>query len=344
MEFQGDQMKISDFNPMISIIVLNYNGKQYLKDCFESLEQIEYDNYEIILVDNASTDRSIEFTKDIFPKIKLISLDRNYGFAEGNNKGAEKANGKYIVFLNNDTRVDKNWLSELINAIKIYGEDCIYSSKILFYDRPQILNTIGGVITPIGGGFDIGFSEMDTKEFNKVRYIGSPSGCSMLLKKSLFQQMGGFDKDYFAYFEDIDFGWRCWLFGYKTYYVPTSVVYHKFGGTAGPRNSTFRIFHGQKNRLANMVKNFSIERLIVGFGISILFDILRISVFLINGRFDSILAVLKGNYYFIKELPKTLKKRKVIQANRKLSDAEMSIMGLIAPLSVCIQEYRRIEG
>ena len=151
--------------------------------------------------------------------------------------------------------------------------------------------------------------------------------------------MGGFDKDYFAYFEDTDFGWRCWLSDYKTYYIPTSIVYHKFGGTAGKKTSAFRIFHGQKNRMANMVKNFSIKYLLIGFAISVFFDIIRVFYFIINGHFGLVLSVLKGNYYFIKELPKSLEKRKVIQANRKLSDAKMYEMGLIAPLGECIKYY-----
>ncbi|HEX7468213.1 MAG TPA: glycosyltransferase family 2 protein, partial [Methanobacterium sp.] len=125
-------MKISNVNPLISVIITNYNGKIHLKECLDSLERIDYDNYEIILVDNASVDGSVEFAKTILPTIKVIPLDKNYGFAEGCNIGALEAKGEFIVFLNNDTRVDAEWLSELVNATKIYGENNIYSSKVLF--------------------------------------------------------------------------------------------------------------------------------------------------------------------------------------------------------------------
>lgn len=335
-------MKTSNVNPLISVIITNYNGRKHLKECLGSLERIEYGNYEIILVDNASTDGSAEFAKTILPTIKVIPLHKNYGFAEGCNIGVQEAKGEFIVFLNNDTRVDSEWLSELVNATKIYGENNIYSSKVLFYDPPHNINTIGGLITPMGSGLDINFGKPDVEEFNQVRYIGSPSGCSMLLKRSVFQGMGGFDKDYFAFLEDVDFGWRCWLAGYKTYYIPTSVVYHKYGSTGGKRESPFRVFNIQKNHLSNMLKNFSLRNLIPGFTISIIFDLIRIFTFLIKGNFDLISAIFRGNYIFLKDLPGTLAKRKYIQENRKLSDKEMVEMGLISPLSSSIQEYRRL--
>ena len=332
-------MKNIDFEPMVSVIILNYNGKQHLKECFESLQQINYKNYELIFVDNASTDGSTEFMINHFDGVKHVLLDQNYGFAEGNNIGAKAADGEYIVFLNNDTAVDTNWLSELVNAAKMCSKDYIYTSKILFYDNPKLINTVGGKITPIGAGFDIGFMDKDGDAYNKMKYVGTPSGCSMFLKKSIYIQMGGFDKDYFAYFEDVDFGWRCWLSGYKVCFVPTSVVLHKFGSTGGKRNSPFRILYGQKNRLGNMVKNFSVINLIIGFCASMVYDIVRVIGFILNNHFDLVYALIKGNDYFLKELPHTYQKRKYIQSNRKLTDAEMYEMGIITSFSEGFKYY-----
>ncbi len=329
-------------NPTVSIIITNYNGEEHLDECMSSLKNIEYSNYEVILLDNASSDNSIQLAKDIYPEIRIISLDKNYGFAEGTNKGAECAESEFIVFLNNDTMVDGKWLIELVNAAKVYGEDNIYSSKVLFYDPPHDINTIGGIITPMGSGLDINFAKPDLEEYNEIRYVGSPSGCSMLLKKSLFEKMGGFDKDYFAYLEDVDFGWRCWLEGHKTFFIPSSVVYHKYGATGGKRETPFRVFHVQKNRLTNILKNFSIKNIISGLIISTGFDIIRIAGFLAGGNFELIKAVLKGDYYFLKNIPKTLEKRKKIQKNRKISDSQMFEMGLIASLSWCMEEFRRL--
>ncbi len=329
--------------PMVSVVITNYNGGIHLKECLNSLKEINYSNYEIILLDNASADNSIELALKICPEIRIVSLDKNYGFAEGTNKGAYEAKGEFIVFLNNDTRVHEDWLKELVNAVKIYGEENIYSSKVLFYNPPYKINTIGGIITPMGSGLDINFAKPDLEKYNNVRFVGSPSGCSMLLKKSLFEKMGGFDKDYFAYLEDVDFGWRCWLNGHKTYYIPTSIVYHKYGATGGQRDSPFRVFHVQKNKLSNILKNFSGGNIVSGLIISAGFDIVRILGFALKGDFELVSAVFKGNYHFMKNIPETLKKRKYIQKNRQISDSEMAEMGLIASLKWCMKEFRRLK-
>lgn len=336
-------MNATDNYPQVSIVITNYNGEEHLEECLNSLKEIEYINYEVILLDNASHDNSIELARDIYPEIRIVSLDKNYGFAGGTNKGAENAKGEFVVFLNNDTKVEKKWLIELVNAAKTYGEDNIYSSKVLFYDPPHNINTIGGIITPMGNGLDIHFLKPDLDKYNKMGYVGSPSGCSMLIKKSIFEEMGGFDKDYFAYLEDVDFGWRCWLRGYKTYYIPTSIVYHKYGATGGKRESPFRVFNTQKNRLSNIIKNFSIKNIIKALLISLGFDIIRLFSFLSNKNFELIKAIFRGNYHFLKNIPELIKKRKQIQNNRKISDSQMYEMGLIAPLRWCIKEFRRLE-
>lgn len=329
-------------NPQVSIIIPNYNGKIHLEECLKSLQTIEFDDYEIVFVDNASNDGSVEFIKENFPDVNILSLKWNYGFAEGCNLGVEKSRGEYIVFLNNDTKVDALWLKELVMAAEKNGDNHIYSSKVLFYDEPEKINTIGGIITPMGSGLDINFRKKDKNKYNKVRLVASPSGCSMLVKKSLFLGMGGFDKDYFAYLEDVDFGWRCWLNGHRTYYIPESIVYHKYGSTGGKIDTPFRVFNVQKNRLFNILKNFSLSNMIKGFFISLIFDLVRIFTFLVHGNFSLISAVLKGNYAFLKGIPYTLPKRKFIQKTRQMSDKEMKEMDLIASLNWCLKEYNRL--
>ena len=328
--------------PYISIIILNYNGKNYLEDCFKSLENLNYpkEKYEIIMVDNASTDDSIEYTKKKFSFVKVIGFNKNYGVAEGNNKAVEYTNPKseYIAFLNNDTEVDKNWLIELVKPlIKDRTIGCSGNKILNYYDR-SVVDSAGANITIIGTGYGIGHLKKDTVNYNKIRFIGYASGASMLIRKKLFNYLNGFDKDYFGYLEDTDIGWRLWLQGYKVSYVPTAVIYHKGGGSfGGSRNIPFRLYLGQKNRLFNIVKNFEIFNLFRGLITSIGYDIFKIIKFTINRKFDCIAAILKGNYTFIKELPKTLKKRKIIQKNRKIIDKELYKLGLIATLSESIK-------
>lgn len=328
--------------PFVSVILVNYNGKEHLKDCFESLEKLNYpkDKYEVIMVDNASTDDSVKYAKNNFPFVRVIGFDKNYGFAEGNNKAVEYTNSKseYIAFINNDTEVDINWLIELINPLIKDGTIGCSGGKMLnYYDR-AIIDSVGYKITLIGTGYGIGHSEKDNDKYNEVRYVSGAPGASMLIKKRVFNKLNGFDKDYFAYVEDVDLSWRLWLYGYKVLYVPTAVIYHKGGASFGEsRNIPVRLYLGQKNKLSNMVKNLEIFNLFRGLFISIGYDIFRIIKFTINRKFDCIAAILKGNYIFIKELPKTLKKRKIIQKKRKRSDKELYKLGVIATLSKSIK-------
>lgn len=328
--------------PFVSVIVVNYNGKEHLKDCFESLEKLNYpkDKYEVIMVDNASTDDSVEYAKNNFPFVRVIEFDKNYGFAEGNNKAVEYTNPKseYIAFLNNDTEVDINWLIELTKPL-IKDRNIVCScGKILNYYSRTIIDSVGDKITLIGTGYGIGHSEKDNEKYNEMRYVSGAPGASMLIKKRIFNKLNGFDKDYFAYVEDVDLSWRLWLYGHKVLYVPTAVIYHKGGASfGGSRNIPFRLYLGQKNRLSNMVKNLEIFNLFRGLLISISYDIFRIIKFTINRKFDCCTAILKGNYIFIRELQKILKKRKVIQNKRKRTDKELYKFGVIATLNESIK-------
>jgi len=330
--------------PKVSILVLNYNGVRFLDDCLRSLEELSYRDHEVILIDNASTDGSVEYVKQNFPWVKLVVHDRNYGVCEGYNRSVDYTEGEYVVFLNNDTRVHRDWLTELIKAAQEHQAD-ICGSKMLSLDNPEIIASLGGKITPIGSGYDVGFNSKDDKDKTKEpASVGIVGSGMTLIKKRVFLDLQGFDPDYFAGVEDLDLVWRAWLWGYKTIHVPSSIVYHKVGGSWGSRQSSQRILLGQKNSLANIIKNFEFINVIKGLAISIVYNIVRIIIFLFSGKFQNILALAKGTIYFIKELPETLKKRKVIQRNRKRTDKELRQLGLIASLSESIAEFVRLKG
>ena len=332
--------------PKVSVVVLNYNGRLHLKECFESLMEQTYPDYEVIMVDNASTDGSVEYVRENFPQIKILELEKNYGFARGNNEGAWVAEGEYIAFLNNDTRTEKDWLAELVKPMKSDPSVAICGSKMMLFDRRDIINHVGGEITIIGAGVDTGLLKEDSREFNVQKYVGFACGGATLVRKSIFEQLGGFDTDYFIYFEDVDLGWRAWLYGYKVVYVPTSVVYHKFGGTvdkAIDASGYMRAFLCQKNRLANLIKNCEMSNVFKGLVVSLFYDIWRIGSFAYLRDRYGIAAVLKGYWAWITNLPGLIKKRRVIQAERKVSDRYMKEMGLIMPLSAGIKEYFRLH-
>ena len=332
-------------SPRVSVLVLNYNGIKYLDDCFKSLEKLSYPNYEVVLIDNASNDGSVAYVQNNFPWVKVVIHQNNYGFCEGYNRSVEHAEGEYLAFLNNDTAVDANWLKELITASHEHQAD-ICGSKILFYNEPQIINHLGAKITTIGSGYDLGFgmTDKDSTSSQAPVPVAAACGAAMLIKKETFLKLGGFDPDYFAYFEDLDLCWRAWLQGYRVMLVPGSVIYHKFGGSWGSsRHSKLRTFYGQRNRLTNIVKNFEFINVIKGLSISLVYDTALLIRFAITGQFNNVSALVRGTLYFIKELPKTLRKRRKIQGNRVISDKQLYQLGLISPLLECIGESIRLE-
>ncbi len=332
--------------PKVSVVVLNYNGRQHLKECFESLMDQSYPNYEVIMVDNASKDDSIEYVRKNFPQIKVLVLEKNYGFARGNNEGAWIAEGEYVAFLNNDTATEKDWLAELVKPMKTDPDVAICGSKMMLFDKRNVINHVGGEITLIGAGVDTGLLKKDNGEFNRRKYVGFACGGATLVRKSVFEQLEGFDTEYFIYFEDVDLGWRAWLYGHKVVYVPTSVVYHKFGGTvdkAIDASGYMRAYLCQKNRLANLVKNCEPSNVFKGLVVSLFYDTWRIGSFARQRNRYGIAAVLKGYRAWITNLPGLMKKRREIQAKRKVPDRYMEEMGLIMPLTAGIREYFRLH-
>jgi len=326
--------------PKVAVLVLNYNGKIHLKECFESLKEQTYENYEVYLVDNASSDDSIEYTKRLFPWVKIIAFNRNWGFAEGYNRAIKLMKTNLIALLNNDTKVDKKWLEELVKAIVKDNKIIAVGSKILLYEDPRIINHAGAKITPIGGGFDIGFLRCDKGkgESYRSKYVGAVCGAAMLVRRDLFLKIGGFDKHFFAYFEDTDFCWRAWLLGYKVLFVPSSIVYHKLGGSWG-RKSPIKVYLGQKNRIISLIKNFNLLLLLRGLFLNIVYTSLKLLEFMLSRDTLSTISLLKAYFYVIRNIRDIIKKRIIIQSKRRINDTFLIKYGLIASLDECIKVY-----
>ncbi|MEM4004976.1 MAG: glycosyltransferase family 2 protein [Desulfurococcaceae archaeon] len=327
--------------PRITVMILNYNGLRYLDACINSLLNQTYKNFEIVLIDNNSSDGSVEFIREKYPQVKIIKFDSNLGFSKAYNRAISMIDADWIVMLNNDTVVREDWLENLVKAID--DEEAIYGSKILFMDYPSLVQHAGGYLTPIGAGFEIGFLRPDGEEFNRRRMVGCVCGASLLIKKRVFEELGGFDPDYVAYFEDTDLCWRAWLFGKKVIYVPQSVVYHKYGGSWGERKSVLRVRHGQRNRLANMFKNLELKTLVPALFVSILYDFMRIINFLRAKQVAQIKAIIDGYLYILINFSKLRRKRLAIQKVRKRSDKDLLRLGLMANFLQCFLEYRRLE-
>lgn len=242
--------------PLVSVIVINYNGSSLLKDCFSSLKNLTYPSecLEFIMVDNGSSDDSLFLMKENFPDVKIIKNKKNLGFAEPNNMAASIAEGEYVAFINNDMKVAHDWLTQLVEVIKKSPPDVICVGS-------KILNWHGETVQFAGGGlaFDGRGFELSSLPENKETYppILFACGGAMLIKRDVFIKLGGFDPKYFAYFEDVDLGWRLWITGYRVLLVPDSVVYHHHQKTG---NAIFsleqKIFLGERNCFYSMIKNY----------------------------------------------------------------------------------------
>ena len=212
-------------NPLVSIIVLNYNAGDLLADCVKSLYDTNYNNYEIIVVDNASKDGSQKKCKERFDQIKLIENKENLGYCDGNNVGIKQATGEFIVILNPDTLIEPNWLTELVSAYKKHGEG-LYQPKIISLYEENILQSTGNMIHIFGFGFARDKGVPDSSQRKDVEQIGYASGTCLFTSQSVLKKVGLFDPFLFLYHDDLDLGWRAAQLGIKSYYVPLSVIYH----------------------------------------------------------------------------------------------------------------------
>jgi GT2 family glycosyltransferase len=313
--------------PLVSIIIVNYNGKTYLEECLSSLEKIDYKNYEIILVDNNSTDTSVEYVKNTYPSITIIKLNRNYGFAEPNNIGAKNAKGDYLLFLNNDTTVNPNFISEMVNVLEQDPQIAICQSLLL---KPNgEVDSSGDFVDTLGRAYS-----SKNKE-NEVKKILSARGASMMVRKDSFWDLGGFDKRFFASFEDVDLGWRAWIWGYKIVLVPNSIVYHKGGQTVKQHLSEIR-FHGVKNSLIIRLTNFE-----TGLATTSIFKTLGVILFrksfglsLVEDHEEifplpSVKIILRGVMWVAKNFRYVLAKRKNVNSRRKRTTKDLLNLGLI---------------
>ena len=212
--------------PLVSIIILNYNAGKLLLNCVESILKSDFKNYEIIVVDNNSKDKSHLLCKEKFEEIKLIENSKNFGFCEGNNIGVRNARGEFIIIINPDTTVTPTWINEFLNAQKENG-DGIYQPKIISLEDKKTILSTGNMIHLFGFGFAKDKGNLKTKSIENVEKITYSSGTCIFTTKKLFEKIGMFDSFLFLYHDDLDLSWRASMQKIDSFYVPTITVFHK---------------------------------------------------------------------------------------------------------------------
>lgn len=293
---------------IVTIVIVNWNGKKYLKGCLDSLQKQSYCDYEAIIIDNGSKDGSVEYIQQNYPNTKLFQLKRNMGYSVGMNVALEHSKNKYIIALNNDTTLDQNWLFALVKMAESDERIGSCQPKILSLQNPAFLDSVGLSINKDGESFQIGFQEKDTGQYNTVRELLGACSASVLYRRQALMQIGGFDQDFFAYFEDVDVALRLKKAGWKCMYVPTAIVYH-YGSATGVNDSFLKTYLLERNQYYYRIKNQSIT-LLLRFLIKRPKSISQ-KIFLLmkNRQFGILLAFLKGNSDAIKNFSKMYHKR-----------------------------------
>lgn len=334
-------------SPLVSIIMANWNGGDVYERCLYSLSKIKYSNWELIAIDNGSTDGTTSLSEDKKFGIlhsKLIRNKTNLGFAPANNQGHKVAKGKYLLLLNNDTLVDPNFINVLVDKMEKESDLAAVQPKIKVMDNPHYLDNAGSFLTRIGFLHHWGFMQKDRKEFDKEREVFANKGACMLIRKSAVDKIDLFDDDFMSYFEESDFCWRAWLTGYRVLFYPRTFILHKVGFTIKRLDVGNLNWHYYKNRICSLIKNLSRgnlltvlpAHLIVSLGISL--------AFLIKGQFTSSLIIWRAIWWNIANLRKTLEKREIIQKTRKVSD-KFIFEKLSVPVNwkAFLGDFRRIE-
>lgn len=303
-------------NPRLSVIIPNWNGKNFLKTCLPSLRNQSFKDFETLVIDNGSTDGSVEYIRNNFPGIKLIENLTNIGFSPAVNLGIKICIGDDIVLLNNDTKVDQDCLKYLVIASDIHPEVGMVAAKMLSYQNPKLIDSAGDYIDVVGHANNIGYLEKDGPKFEKGGYVFLVTGGGGLFRRKVFEKVGFFDEQFFAYFEDVDFGLRAQSQGFKAWFEPKAIIYHIHKGTSS-RNKAFTEYLQFRNMTMTIIKNFPNKLLLK--------DLNFLKILLVNLNTIRYLATkgylieaLKADYFVLVNLFSLLKKRKVIQSNRKV--------------------------
>lgn len=245
--------------PLVSIVILNYNGLKYLKECIDSLNHLSYRNKEIFLIDNNSGDASVQFVEKNYSNVKIIRLIKNYGFSKGYNLGITYCKGEFLVLLNQDTVVDRNWLSELVKVAIKSNKIGIVGSKNYFYDDKTEIFYALGTCDKFGNTQNIGHSKRDNPFLNTQTNCFFVCGAALMIKRELYEKIKLFDPTYFMYFEDVDLCWRAIISGYDVIYAPKSFIYHKVDRIQ--KNVDRKSFFLERNRLRTILKNLELKSL-----------------------------------------------------------------------------------
>lgn len=284
----------------ISVIIPNYNGIQYLKICLDSLKKQTFSQFETILVDNASTDGSVEFIKKEYPWVKVLSLDDNYGFCGAVNRGIGKAEAEYVVLLNNDTESSPELLEGLYQGMQQKRNAFSGGAMMIQFHQRDKIDDAGDYYNALGWAFARGKGKhIDCYE--KEKKIFSACAGAAIYRKKLIEELGYFDEEHFAYLEDMDIGYRAKIAGYENWYFPKAKVYHIGSGTTGSRYNQFKIRYSSRNNVYMIWKNMPWVQIILNLPFLILGFLAKWIFFSLKGYGREYAAGIKNGFAISKK-------------------------------------------
>jgi hypothetical protein len=295
----------------VSVIVVTWNGRQHLEMCLAAVADQRDVAVETILVDNGSTDGTSAFVRERFPWVKVVLLDVNRGFAGGNNAGAREATGRYLAFLNNDTQADPGWLRALRDGIDQSKGIALATSRIVYMHDPSVVDSAGDGMTRAGGAFKRFHGGLATGAAESCEVFGA-CGAACLMPRTVFEELGGFDEDFFASHEDVDVSYRARLLGYRCRYVAGAIVRHRGSATLG-RVSAQAVFQGQRNLEWVYVKNTPASILARTLLSHMIYNVAAAVHFT---RLGLLGTFLRAKLAALGGLPLMLRKRAVVQRSR----------------------------
>jgi GT2 family glycosyltransferase len=301
--------------PLISVIIVNFNGMRFLEPCLSSLTTQSFKNFEIILVDNHSSDGSAEYIREYFSSVTLIETGKNLGFAGGTNTGIRASHGDFILTLNTDTITDPHLIENLVRPMESDSRLGMCASKMLFPDGR--INSTGICISRSGAAWDRGIFEQDSGQFDTEQEVFGPCAGAALYRRAMLDEIGLFDEDFFIFMEDVDLAFRARLAGWKCIYIPTARVIHLMGGTAGI-NTDLTVFYGNRNLLWNAIKNFPTWTLLKSFPWIIGRNCVDIPYYLSKGKGR---VILKAKASAFAGITRMIRKRKSI--TRKIPEEQI---------------------
>ncbi len=311
----------------ISVIIPNWNGCELTLQCLRSLKDQTYDDYKIYVVENGSEDDSIERIESEFPEVALIKNSVNLGFAGGVNSGIRPATGEYIALLNNDTEAHPDWLREIVDTLDSQPEYGFAASKVLVYDQRDTIDSFGDGYSFHGLAYKIGDLAKDDGRFDESMEVFGACGAASVYRRSMLDDIGLFDEDFFAYMEDVEISIRAQLAGYRCIAVPKAKIYHMISATTGGDTSEFSVHMTSKNLINILVKIIPAPLLLLMVPLAIASQIALILLSVFTDKYPGLRKSLPGYLVGLREgfkqMPVMYRKRKDIKKIKRISTMDL---------------------